>query len=102
MKAIALSLAALALIATNALAQHKIDVPTPDVQVHCQREGSLGSKAYIECRLRLEELTQCYEATEIKLGMKPYLGQDQIFHEEAGCIESVYRRYPNPKKAGAK
>jgi hypothetical protein len=64
---------------------------------YCQRNARLGSKAYAECRLRLQELQQCFDATEIKLEMKLY-GKDQIFHEEAGCMESVYRRYPQPMK----
>jgi hypothetical protein len=67
--------------------------PSAKEDAYCQRNARPGSKVYVECRLRLQELQQCFDATESKLEMKLY-GKEQIFHEEAGCMESVYRRHP--------
>jgi hypothetical protein len=89
------SIAALFLATGTASAQHR---STPDEEhIYCTRYGSLNSKLYVECRSRLQELQQCFDATEFKVEMK-LNDLKAIMDEEAGCMESVWRRYPQPMK----
>jgi len=74
----------------------RADTPAEE-HTHCQRYAKPGSKTYLECRLRLQQLQQCFDATNIKWGSRLY-ENDQIFQEEDVCVESVYRRYPQPMK----